>query len=355
MSHEKGKRPRANTIDDRYRPREEAGGGTWGVVYLAVDKETKEGVAVKKLRLRTTDKDMERMARREMFILRACQGPYVVRLLETFEGCAGPTGEGTVFLVMEQMRHDLRGLLDHKEISSRWTRSHVKGYAWQILNAVAYCHERGYMHRDLKPANVLVDDRNTLKLADFGLASAIKKHPDKEGQEIANYGRYTNNVCTLWYRAPELLYGSRAYDARIDVWSVGCIFGELLQNSLLMPGESEDDQLKCIYALCGTPLENGWPEAAALPKWLPPAQPVLRDFPRLLIAENKLVARKAFFSRQAVSLLDSLLTLKPEARPTAAAALGHPYFDAESDGGVAIMQARDMVRYNDKNYFAKKK
>src|SRR6185437_13789565 len=143
--------------------------GAWGVVYLATDQQTDRCVAVKTLHNRGGEKHGKEMIQRELFILRACQGsPHVVELLDVFEGSNGAT-----FMVMEQMRHDLRGLIECRAISSRWSRSQVKGYAAQLLEAVAFCHERGFMHRDLKPANVLVDDRNTLKLGDFGLASSI--------------------------------------------------------------------------------------------------------------------------------------------------------------------------------------
>jgi cyclin-dependent kinase 12/13 len=344
---------------DRYVPGTRAGSGTWGDVYLARDRETNRGVAVKRLRRIKNDKQTERLAKREVFILRALQdSPHVIKLLDVKQQqqqLQQQHGEKTTFLIMEQAQHDLRGLLEHKDISSRWTRSHIKGYAWQLLSAVAFCHERGFMHRDLKPSNVLVDKNNMLKLADFGLASVVR-HLDEQRKEIEHYDRFTNPVATLWYRAIELLYGSRSYGPSIDVWSVGCIFGELLMNTApLMPGKSDDDQLNCIYQLCGTPLENGWPEAASLPHWKPPLAAVGRDMQRRLITENKLLARKMYFTVPAVQLLDALLSLKPEARPTAREAMSHIYFDAASDAGIAVMAAQDMIRYNETSHFGKAK
>ena len=337
-------------IDEQYERLEKAGGGSWGVVYLARNRENNKRVAIKRLIRRNNDGHWAQVAKREEHILRACQAsPHVIQLEEVLEGAAvAANGEGSVFLVMEQAQHDLRGLMENTDISGRWTRAHVKGYCWQLLCAVAFIHARGFMHRDLKPANVLISHDNVLKLADFGMATSLVDGDDP----LERHGHLMNPVATMWYRAPEVILGARDYGAAIDVWAVGCIIGDLLQNLVFLPGKSDEEQLECIYALCGTPLENGWPEAATLPKWKVPPTVTVRDFQRSLVRENRLVARKRFFTQQAVSLLDGLLMLRPGSRLGAAEALQHAYFDATQDGGIEVLAAKDMIRYNDKSHFA---
>lgn len=316
-------------IEERYEQQDRAGDGSHGVVYLARDKQTGKGVAVKQLKRRTVDGHMARLAKREEYILRACQAsPHVVQLVEVVRGARGANGEGIIFIVMEQAQHDLRGLIENKAVSSRWTRSHVKGYCWQLLQAVAFVHSCGFMHRDLKPANVLVSRGNVLKLADFGNATSV------EGDELEAKGHFMNPVATLWYRAPEVLLGARDYGAAIDVWAVGCILGDMLQNSVFFPGTTDEEQLQCINALC---------------------EPEQRDMQRVLGRDNKLVARKHFFTPMAIALLDALLTLDPAARPTASHALDHGYFDAAQDGGIEVMPAELMIRHNEKSNFARAK
>ncbi|CAG8756698.1 2551_t:CDS:2, partial [Acaulospora morrowiae] len=123
-----------------------------------------------------------------------------------------------------------------------------------------YCHSHGILHRDLKPQNLLIDSTETLKLADFGLA---RVHPGRPSS-----GRpLTHEVVTLWYRAPELLLGSPFYSTEVDMWSVGCIFGELLTSFALFPGESEIDQLFKIFWVLGTPNEKLWPKVDELPNY----------------------------------------------------------------------------------------
>jgi len=114
-------------------------------------------------------------------------------------------------------------------------------------------HSKKILHRDVKGANILISNQGDVKLADFGLA-----------RSTVNMRELTKKVVTLWYRAPELLLGERKYDDRIDVWSAGCLFAELLMNRPLFPGASEPAQMDLIFALCGTPTEATWPGVTKL-------------------------------------------------------------------------------------------
>jgi serine/threonine protein kinase len=128
----------------------------------------------------------------------------------------------------------------------------------QLLTGVAFCHERRVLHRDLKPQNLLINKASLqLKLADFGLARAF-------GVPVRNY---SHEVVTLWYRAPDVLLGSRKYSTQIDMWSAGCIFAEMVTGKPLFPGANEADELRLIFKSLGTPNETTWPSVANLPDW----------------------------------------------------------------------------------------
>lgn len=150
------------------------------------------------------------------------------------------------------MEHDLHGLIDsHIALDI----SHIKCIMIQILEGVYYLHSNNVMHRDIKGANILLNNKGEVKLADFGLA--IKYDPRIRVN-------YTNRVVTLWYRCPELLLGSECYTPAIDMWSIGCLFAELLTLQPLFAAKNEADVLELIFKKCGTPSETTWPEISTL-------------------------------------------------------------------------------------------
>lgn len=136
-----------------------------------------------------------------------------------------------MYLVFEYLDHDLAGLLDTER--ARISRMHVKCYMKQLLEGVAYMHKNKILHRDIKASNLLLDNQGHLKIGDWGLARSWNEN--KIG--------YTNKVITLWYRPPELLLGEVNYGPAIDMWSVGCIFAELLFGSPILPGRDEMHQV----------------------------------------------------------------------------------------------------------------
>eukprot|EP01118_Nematostelium_gracile_P012303 TRINITY_DN4478_c0_g1_i1.p1 TRINITY_DN4478_c0_g1~~TRINITY_DN4478_c0_g1_i1.p1 ORF type:complete len:259 (+),score=62.01 TRINITY_DN4478_c0_g1_i1:437-1213(+) len=192
-------------------------------------------------------------------------------------------------------------------MKSPFTESEVKCLMKQLLNAVAYLHDNWIIHRDLKLSNLLFENGGTLKLADFGLARSY-------GFPLKSY---TPRVVTLWYRPPELLLGSTVYHTAIDMWGVGCIFGELLNKEVLLKGMSEMDQLTEIFKLLGSPNDKIWPEFSSLPhaKMVNIQQPY-----------STLRHRFEDLSNEGFDLLERMLTYDPKKRISAREALNHPYF-----------------------------
>uniref|UniRef100_A0AAQ4NTY3 Cyclin-dependent kinase 20 n=1 Tax=Gasterosteus aculeatus aculeatus TaxID=481459 RepID=A0AAQ4NTY3_GASAC len=162
---------------------------------------------------------------------------------------------------------------------------------------------------DLKPANLLISSSGHLKIADFGLARLFTEQEDR---------LYSHQVATRWYRAPELLYGARKYDEGVDLWAVGCIFGELLNLSPLFPGENDIEQLCCVLRVLGTPTEDSWPEIVELP-----------DYNKITFKENPAIPLEQIVpdsSPQAVDLLYNFLVYPSYRRCSARQALLHPFF-----------------------------
>lgn len=190
--------------------------------------------------------------------------------------------------------------------------SEVKRLLLQLTSGVAYLHQNYILHRDLKTSNLLLSNRGLLKIADFGMARYVGDPRPK----------LTQLVVTLWYRAPELLLGTRTYDAAVDMWSVGCIMGELITREPLLQGSNEVDQISKVFELCGVPTEDSWPGFRRLPNArslrLPKQSP--------LASGSVIRARFPNLTAAGASLLNSLLALDPEKRPSAKEMLEHEYF-----------------------------
>ncbi|KAK6936490.1 Protein kinase domain, partial [Dillenia turbinata] len=271
-----------------YEKVEKIGEGTYGVVYKARDRVTNETIALKKIRLEQEDEGVPSTAIREISLLKEMQHGNIVRKLRSRLQDVVHS-EKRLYLVFEYLDLDLKKHMDSSPEFSKDARL-IKMFLYQILRGIAYCHSHRVLHRDLKPQNLLIDRRtNALKLADFGLARAF-------GIPVRTF---THEVVTLWYRAPEILLGSRHYSTPVDVWSVGCIFAEMVNQRPLFPGDSEIDELFKIFRVMGTPNEDTWPGVTSMP-----------DF-------------KSAFPKWP---LKKMLCLDPSRRITARSALEHDYF-----------------------------
>ena len=190
--------------------------------------------------------------------------------------------------------------------------SEIKQLMLQLTSGVSYLHENYILHRDLKTSNLLLSNKGQLKIADFGMARYVGDPSPK----------LTSLVVTLWYRAPELLLGAKEYGAAIDMWSVGCIFAELLERAAIFRGSNEADQIARIFDALGLPTEDSWPAFRRLPN-----AAALKLPRRTGPAEDRIRPRFPDLTGAGCALLRDLLSLNPEGRPTAAEVLRHPYFE----------------------------
>ncbi|KAK7368727.1 hypothetical protein VNO80_10756 [Phaseolus coccineus] len=286
---------------EQYEKVEKIGEGTYGVVYKARDRVTNETIALKKIRLEQEDEGVPSTAIREISLLKEMQHRNIVRLQDVVHS------EKRLYLVFEYLDLDLKKHMDSSPEFAKDLRQ-VKMFLYQILCGIAYCHSHRVLHRDLKPQNLLIDrSTNSLKLADFGLARAF-------GIPVRTF---THEVVTLWYRAPEILLGSPRYSTPVDIWSVGCIFAEMVNQRPLFPGDSEIDELFKIFRILGTPNEDTWPGVTSLPDFK-------SAFPKWQPKDLKTVVLN--LEPAGLDLLSRMLHLDPSKRITARSALEHEYF-----------------------------
>lgn len=287
--------------------------GTYGVVYKAKDRATGDIVALKQVKLLNTREGFPVTALREINVLLSLSHPNIVNVREMV---VGNTHE-KIFMVMDFMEHDLKGLMH--AMKQPFSASEVKRIMLDLVDALAYCHEHWVLHRDLKTSNLLMNNKGMVCICDFGLAR-------KYGDPLKEY---TNMVVTLWYRAPELLLGDSIYGPALDVWSLGCIFAELVLMTPLLPGQGEIDQIDKIFKLIGTPSERNWPGSSQLPhmkKFNFKAQPFnnLRDKFKAQLGASFTSA--PCLSECGLDLLTKMLALDPKQRISAVEALSHDYF-----------------------------
>ncbi|CAI4219489.1 unnamed protein product [Parascedosporium putredinis] len=184
----------------------------------------------------------------------------------------------------------------------------IKSFMYQLLKGIDFCHQNRVLHRDLKPQNLLINSKGQLKLGDFGLARAF-------GIPV---NTFSNEVVTLWYRAPDVLLGSRTYNTSIDIWSAGCIMAEMYTGRPLFPGTTNEDQIVRIFRIMGTPTERSWPGITQFPEYKPNFQMYATQDLRQILPQ---------IDPDGIDLLQRMLQLRPEFRISAHDALKHRWFN----------------------------
>ncbi|XP_042517344.1 serine/threonine-protein kinase MHK-like isoform X2 [Macadamia integrifolia] len=282
---------------ERYKLMKELGDGTCGSVYKALNLETHEIVAVKKMKRKFYFWE-ECMNLREVKSLCKLNHPNIVKLKEIVRE------NHELFFIFEYMEYNLYQIMRDRQ--GPFSEAEIRNLMSQVLQGLAYMHKNGYFHRDLKPENLLVTN-DVIKIADFGLAREVTSRPP-----------YTDYVSTRWYRAPEVLLQSSAYTPAIDMWAIGAILAELFTLCPIFPGESETDQLYKICCVLGTPDWTTFPEEMNVSRL------INFSFSKIEPANLSDIIHNA--SLEAIDLITQLCSWNPQRRPTAEQALQHPFF-----------------------------
>jgi mitogen-activated protein kinase 1/3 len=417
-------------VGDKYEIIKQVGSGSYGYVVEAIQKGSGKKVAIKRLNKIFDDVvDCKRILR-EVTLLRKLSHPNLVNIIEILEP-TDPKTFDTIYVVLEYAQSDLKKLLKspiHLELI------HIQTLVYGILVGLKYIHSADVLHRDLKPANVLINEDCTVKICDFGLARSIEgiegahftakdestvedadedvtknstiKPKEGTAKMVRTSGgliktknmkrELTGHVVTRWYRAPVLILLEKDYTAAIDVWSLGCIFGELLgmikenaptflDRSPLFPGtscfplspdrsnnvkrggfpHSSQDQLNVIFSVLGTPKEEDF-EFVTDQK----ALEYLKSFPFKKAVDLNEIYPAA--TSDAIDLLKKCLEFNPRKRITLDDAINHPFctkvrdktkevvcttpchLDFEKEGELNVDRLRQLFLEEIKNYSKKK-
>ena len=303
-------------VDSRYSPLDSLiGTGAYGVVCAAKDNRTGQRVAIKKVPKVFEMLTIAKRTYREMKILRHLRHENIISILDIMLPPDDVSAFQDVYIVLDLMDSDLHHII-HSE--QPLTEEHVKYFLYQILRGLKYIHSANVLHRDLKPSNLLVNKNCELKIGDFGMARGLSSTAEDHATFMTEY------VATRWYRAPELMLSMSEYTFCIDIWSVGCIFAEMLSRRQLFPGKDYLNQLQLVLSVVGTPGEDyidsiGSERVKTYLKSLPARTPV--ELSVLFPTANPL----------ALEFLVKMLQLDPRKRLSAEEALTHKYLSGYHD------------------------
>ncbi|KAK9462997.1 kinase-like domain-containing protein [Lipomyces oligophaga] len=302
---------------ERYKKERKVGEGTYAVVYIGKQQSTGRVVAIKRIKVGQFKDGLDMSAIREVKFLSEVRHANVIELIDVFVS-AGTAR--TLNLVLEYLSADLEMII--KDRSIVFSAADIKSWMAMTLAGLYHCHRHNILHRDLKPNNLLISPTGHLKLADFGLAR----------QQPGPYDVMTPTVVTRWYRAPELLLGSKIYTRKIDIWAVGIIFAELMLRTPYLPGQTDLEQLDLTFRAFGTPSEETWPGVSELPdyffdpKLIATAEPGKKSGVYPYPSRDEMRMRFSAASESALTFFIRLTMLDPSNRIDTVDCLSDMYF-----------------------------
>ena len=286
--------------DQVFEKVEKIGSGTYATVYKVILKSDPSKIyALKRYKEEQPKEGMDVTALREILILKEISHPNIIKIFDIFYNM------NSLYLQYEYIDIELSQLIYKMKLEP----SHIKNLFYQFILGLSHLHKNGILHRDLKPQNLLVNNKGILKIADFGLA-----------RFISSPGRIMSiNVISDWYRPPEIFFGANLYSFSIDVWSAGCILGEMVLRKPLFNDDSQIGILTKIFSLLGVPDSSSWADAEQL------------DHYKLFDNGDVVTIKKKFinFSPLGIDLLEKMIVLDPNKRISTQDVLQHPYFNEE--------------------------
>jgi len=337
----------------KYEVAQKLGKGAYGIVWKAHDKKTRDVVALKKIfDAFQNATDAQRTYREVVFLQQMGNHENIVQLQNVLRA----DNDRDIYLIFEYMETDLHAVIRANILEE----IHKQYIMYQSFKALMYMHSAKLVHRDMKPSNLLLNSECLMKVADFGLARSLLM--DKENDKDTK-PQMTDYVATRWYRAPEILLGSNKYETAVDLWSLGCIFGEMLGSKPVFPGTSTLNQLEKIGEMIGAPTSD---DITALGStftlemldqmpfpYSPPefdssgkrkTRPFSKDNPpgpdQRTTSDWKTLYPKA--SDDAIDLLNKLMLYNPNDRITAKDGLEHPYCVQFHDKETEVLAVTDV-------------
>ena len=302
-----------NHILKRFQLQKKIGQGAYGVVFKAIDRKTKETVALKKLFGAFRDATDSQRTFREVMLLQELNGHNnIIRLLNVIKA----QNNLDLYLIFDYMEADVFNVIRAGILQD----IHKQYIIYQTLKALKFIHSADIIHRDLKPSNIFINSDSRVKLGDFGLARTLSSGPNSYGLIVTEY------VATRWYRAPEMLLKSVNYGKPIDMWSVGCILYELLVGRPLFPGKSTRDMIVLVFEVTGLPDEEEY-EAVRQECEIPILYNELKSQIGKIRKQKNLSSLIGNYCKDpnAIDLMTKLLQFNPKNRLTAEEALEHPF------------------------------
>jgi len=317
----------------KYEVAQKLGKGAYGIVWKAHDKKTKDVVALKKIfDAFQNATDAQRTFREVVFLQQMGNHENIVQLQNVLKA----DNDRDIYLIFEYMETDLHAVIRANILEE----IHKQYIMYQSFKALMYMHSAQLVHRDMKPSNLLLNSECLMKVADFGLArSLLMEEADSTKNPVL-----TDYVATRWYRAPEILLGSNKYGIAVDMWSLGCIFGEMLGGKPVFPGSSTLNQLELIGQMIGAPTSTditalGSQFTLEMLDQMPfphfplefdsagkrKTKPFSKENPPTVAAQADWRTLYPKASDDAIDLLDKLMQYDPNKRISAKEGLEHPY------------------------------